>query len=193
MDYTSLYDFDERHDNDAFRGHPTEEVFKDEFALLGGSAKPADAIRFDRHRESGGDVLCDVVWTTLVQPVLISNRVADIFRQGAFTGWTTYRVELYDKKGVRVPDYHGLAVTGRCGAIDRSRSRKVRHPIMPGTLPANFWRGLFFKDDWWDGSDIFLPEGTGFIIVVERVKNALESLNIPNIKFDRLDTHETHI
>ena len=129
-----------------------------------------------------------------MQPVLISGHVIGALRQGSFTGWTTYPVELYDKKGVRIPDYHGLAVTGRCGPIDRSRSRKVRRrPFVPGAVPPDFWVGLFFKDDRWDGADIFLSEGTGYIIVAERLKNALESLRIPNIKFERLDTHETLI
>jgi len=193
MQYDRLYDLGEDFAlPDAFRGDPTEGVIEDVFALLGGSEKHSEPIRFEYHY-SGGTAVCDVVWTTFGASVLVSDRVVTNLREGHFSGWTTYPVELYDKSRIRIPDYHGLVVTGRSGAIDRSRSEKVRHPIIPGTKPADFWRGLFFKDDRWDGSDIFLPEGTGYIIVVERVKNALESLSIPNIKFERLDTHETHI
>jgi len=192
MDYSRLYSLSEDFGfKRAFRASTEQGVFREPFAVLGNEEKPTRAIRFDFHY-SGGEIVHDLIWTGWLLP-LVSTRVLSTLRQMNITGWTTYSVELYDKRGKPIPGYHGLAITGRCGAIDRSRSRKVRHPIMPGTSPADFWQGLFFKDDRWDGSDIFLPEGTGHKFVTQRVKNALESLKIPNIMFERLDVHETHI
>jgi len=40
--------------------------------------------------------------------------------------------------------------------------------------------------DTWDGSDLFLPEGTGYKFVTEEIKTALEKAKIRNIWFERI-------
>lgn len=43
---------------------------------------------------------------------------------------------------------------------------------------------LFFEPSSWEKSDIFVPEGTGFTIVTEEVKTAIQNLKPINIRFD---------
>jgi hypothetical protein len=127
----------------------------------------------------------DFVWATLATPAIVSERVVGILREGNFTGWEVVPVELRDKAGDLMPTYYYLCVRGRSGPIDDHRSVKMDAIYPGGVFPA--WVGLFFDEGTWDGSDFFVPEGTTFIVVVERLKRALEKAKVRNVRFKPLD------
>jgi hypothetical protein len=107
-----------------------------------------------------------------------------------FTGWTTFPVRV-DDRGTQRRDYEGLAVVGRCGAIDDSLSEEILlPPPVAGGRSARALRGLCFPPDSWDGTDVFTAEGRTDVFVVERVKAALELTGITNVGFDRLSEIE---
>jgi hypothetical protein len=120
--------------------------------------------------------------------LILHERVFDLLRAGGFSGWQPYPCEVIDKAGIRLGGYSGLAVRGRCGPIDNSRSIEF-DKIMPGGT-FKWWRGLFFDPATWDGSDFFMPtEGrSGLIFVTEPVKKALE--RVKHIVLSRLDLVE---
>lgn len=61
---------------------------------------------------------------------------------------------------------------------------------MPGGV-FPYWRGLYFDPDTWDGSDIFMPGGrTGWVFVLDHVRDALEKAHVKNVAFQRLDEVE---
>ena len=131
----------------------------------------------------------DVIFTTSVRPIIVHERVVQLLEEQRFTGWTTYPVEVYGRDGQHIPGYHGLAVTGRCGPIDRDRS-VVELKQFPGRV-APVWVGLYFDPATWDGSDIFMPqEGWYGPIVVERVRQAFRRARVKNVQFTRLDEVE---
>lgn len=131
----------------------------------------------------------DIIHTTWVTPLLVSDRVVRILEAGQFSGWRTYPVNLFGKDGARIPGYHGFAVHGRCGAIDDSQSVKFQAIYPGGVFPR--WRGLFFDPATWDGSDVFMPAGeVGWIFLVEAVKRAFEKAKVTNVRFTRLDELE---
>ena len=35
-----------------------------------------------------------------------------LLEENGITGWSTYPIEVYDRKGNSLPDYHGFAITG---------------------------------------------------------------------------------
>jgi hypothetical protein len=72
---------------------------------------------------------------------------------------------VYDRDGAEIPGYQGLIVTGRCGSTRANR-------VLPLDLQS------------WDGSDVFVREGTGEVYVTERVRNALEDARITNVAFE---------
>ena len=131
----------------------------------------------------------DLIFTTLATPVIISDRVVGILKGEGFTGWQTYLIRLFGKDGVRIRGYHGLAVHGRCGPLDDSRSVK-RDKILPsGIFPR--WYGLFFDPATWDGSDLFMTSGPqAWVFVVEAVKRAFEKAKVTNVEFTALDQLE---
>jgi hypothetical protein len=130
----------------------------------------------------------DVIWTTLGLPLLISDRLLAILRDGRFTGWDVTPVELRGKKGEIVSGYHFVRVRGRCGPIDYGQSKKVDKIYPGGVFPA--WKGLFFDAATWDGTDIFMASGAGYKFVVEAVRNALQEAKVRNVSCEPLDEVE---
>ncbi|MFA4873013.1 MAG: hypothetical protein WC659_03705 [Patescibacteria group bacterium] len=114
--------------------------------------------------------------------LLISDRVVEVLKKGRFTGWSTFPARVFNKKREEVSGYSGLVVTGKCGPIDDSKSEWVQVPASEkyGSYRARY--GYYFDLKMWDGSDIFLAEGTGVRFVTERVAEALESAKLTNLE-----------
>jgi hypothetical protein len=140
-----------------------------------------------------GRYLRDCLGSTFVSLELYSDRIIQLFTERGFTGWRIYPVRVLDKRKREVHGYHGVAVRGRCGEIDGSRSeRVVRPPRIGRGQPIATLRGMYIKDDYWDGSDVFCPSHSRATFVTERVKKALESIKATNISFVSLADFETY-
>lgn len=133
----------------------------------------------------------DFILTTIAIPHLVSQRVIDVFRKSQFSGWTTYAVNLSGADGKPIAGYHGLAITGRCGALDKMKSLPVLKKF-PARM-SNVYRGLYFEPDTWDGSDFFAPAKGGHIFVTERVRNALQQIKATNVSFTSMDEIEYYL
>ena len=124
----------------------------------------------------------DVVWTCAVFPLIVSQRVIDLLEANAFTGWRTYPVVVHNKAKAIVPDYHGLAIVGRCGPLDASRSRVVLRDAPAMLVEERV--GYHFDEASWDGSDLFCStDGSGVTLCTVAVKRALERAKIRNLQF----------
>jgi hypothetical protein len=168
-----------------------QETIEDEFALLRGEVKPKVPVVFVH---SMGKNPMDLIGTEYPALYLFSDRVFELFRSNGFTGWDTYPVEVYDKDGKLIEGYQGISIYGSCGPIDNSMSEVLlKDPITPKGKPYRVWKGLYFDLDTWDGSDIFVPKTTGFMIVTERVKVAIEKARFKNFDFERLTEIERMI
>jgi len=165
----------------------TLEIDADPTALTRNEIQPPGAI--ESRWVMGRRLPADLIWTDDATPLLLSARVVSLFRQHELTGWSTYEIDLFGKNGEPIPGYHGLSVTGRCGPIDNSMSKKV-----PKQFPAKVstvWQGLYFDPSTWDGSSIFMPEGGwGYILITEAVKRALETAKVKNVAFTCLEEVE---
>ena len=130
----------------------------------------------------------DVVWTTSALPLLISERLVRRLREARYSGWEVTPVSLLGKKGEPLPPYFFLQLNGRCGPIDYRQSRRINKTYPGGVFPA--WRGLYFDPNTWDGSDLFMAEGTGFKFVVEAVRETLVACLVKNLLFESLEDVE---
>jgi hypothetical protein len=163
-----------------FRASPLAAL--DYLGVLRGEVVPNGVIPF--RWMSGSTSVGDVVYTDAVFPVLLSGR-ARIALSG-IRGWTSYPVSLTDSHGHPIRNFHLLTVQGRCGRIDFEKSSAVRHEYPGGVFQE--YRGVFFDDDSWDHSDVFMPKNRiGYIFASERAKVAIESLGSPSPHFERLD------
>jgi hypothetical protein len=44
-------------------------------------------------------------------------------------------------------------------------------------------RGLYFDEETWDGSDLFLLEGTRLLLVTDKVRGAVEAAGLSGFEF----------
>ncbi len=135
-----------------------------------------------------GSRIYDVLLSTLPS-YLVSDRVLDVLQTVGATGWSRFPIELSGKTGELIPGYSGLVVTGGCGRLQNDRSR-VETRIGASGKPYKVKIGLFFDESCWDGTDVFTAEGSTFVFMTGRVKDALEAMKISNASFTRLSTLE---
>lgn len=158
-------------------------------ALSRGESQIKGPIQFD---SAQGLKATDILWTQLVTPVCVSNRVIHIFSENEVSGWSTYPVEVFDPEGELLPDYHGLAVTGAvCEADYRRSSIVTRPPPAPRGKSYDVYRGLYFDEAQWDGSDMFWVGGVR--VVVDKVKRVLELNGVENVAFTPLAEREIRV
>lgn len=188
MDFEKLYCLSTIGKRTALHVEATTDIH-DSYALYRAEWSPQSPIVFKAKEGASGSRALDFISTTDVAPKLVSDRVVAILRP--FTGWETYPVIVHGKDGKVIKGYAGLAVTGRCGPIDDTKSRQITEPpIVPQGLPRKRWLGLYFDLTSWDGSDLFVPEGTGLTVATEAVKVAMGRAEISNVQFTSLTEAE---
>lgn len=129
-------------------------------------------------RRAMGGPLRDAIELTSVFPYVVSDRFREVLVRHDFRGWITYPVELYDKAGKQVSDYHALCITGRCGPVRRWRG------FSPSRILLMEGRGLHVDARTWDGSDLFVPEKSGWLLVLEPVMQALRRATLSGLHFE---------
>lgn len=145
-------------------------------------------------KQEYGKELADVINTGTPYILLVSDKFMAILVESAFTGWKTFEAKLTDKNGREIEGYHGLSITGYCGKIDKNKSEVVEKPApLPGDPPMKYRRGLYVGLDEWDGTDLFSPEGTTYIVATKRVTDIIKSHKLTNLQFRNLADIESWI
>lgn len=140
-----------------------------------------------------GGMPADFLWTTFPPLVCISKRVVKLLRQKIFTGWAVYPVKVFDRDGHFLPDYYGFSVKSSVGKQDINRSLVVsKPPIMPGGKSYQVYKGMYFDETKWLGSDIFRVEAA-FIVVTQRVRETFIRAKVSNVHFISLTESEMNV
>lgn len=102
---------------------------------------------------------------------LISEHLLNKLLKENITGWTSFEVNIegIDEK------YFCFQITGKSGSIERPNK-------------AGFITGMKFDLSTWDGSDLFIPEGTMTIFCTKKVKVFFEKNKITNIEFNNIES-----
>lgn len=130
---------------------------------------------------SEGKKFNDILDTGYVSLFLISDRLKNILEDNKFTGWRTYPIIFYDKKGNEIKGYHGFSVTGRSGPINYENSKITKKQDSKDSPIYECSKGYAIDENTWDGSDFFLPENTTGISVPESVVKVLKPNKITNL------------
>ena len=155
----------------------------DPYAVARGEQRPSATLTFKR---SSGTNAEDLIGTELPPLRLVSSRTINLLRRERASGWDSYPVRILGKGGEALNGYELLVVTGRSGPIDNSKSVKVWKIPPPSGKPHEVWKGLYFDDESWDGSDVFSPGETTHVIVTDRIRQAFEDAKITNVSFSPL-------
>ena len=141
-----------------------------------------------------GTKFWDVVQTGQGLLFAFSERVVKLLQDNEVTGCKFYPMKIKDHEDMK---YYLLTVTGRCGALDNSKSKVIMTREYPETKIQNsnivipqgqfsLMKGRYFPLDSWDGSDFFMPDGTLFTYVTERVMNLLKKHKVTNVFMQNL-------
>jgi hypothetical protein len=151
-------------------------------------------LRFDYPLKLGaysGGQATDIMWSAFPPLVCISNRIMNLLQDNGVTGWSTYPVELFGRKGEPIPGYHGFSITGPEYKRDRSRSTILTKQAVPGGKPYQVYKGLFFEEKKWDGSDFFIVFNQH--IVTNKVHDIFKKNKISNVSFKPLSDVEIDV
>ncbi|MCU0488365.1 MAG: hypothetical protein MUE67_05380 [Anaerolineales bacterium] len=140
-----------------------------------------------------GGQATDFLWSGLIPLVCISERVSELLQMNGITGWTTYPVEVFGRKGEPLPGYHGFAVTGSECRRDRSRSQIFTRQAVSGGEPFQVYKGLYFYEEDWDGRDILWVKSYGGIVVTEKAYKILKRAKVTNVKLTPLPDVELQV
>lgn len=166
-------------------GTPTS----DDILLATGQLVPLVPVRFEYHM---GKKLNDFLLSSSPVISIISDRFLEIIRP--FSGWKTYPVDIVGRDGKSIGGFHGLAITGRSGPIDNSRStEELVPPQYPAVRPVRMRVGLFFDESTWDGSDIVVPHQSGHIFVTNKLRSALVAAGLKNVELTQAAQIKRHI
>ncbi|WP_413669313.1 imm11 family protein [Mucilaginibacter sp. Mucisp86] len=146
-------------------------------------------LKFQQH---WGNKLLDILNTGTPSLYLISNKLKTLLQEKQVTGWTSFEIELLDKKGLEVKGYYGFSVTGRCGPADENKSEIITKHFDSGFI-NHYRKGLYIGLDQWNGSDFFYPDGTSHLITTKRVVDILIDYKISNVQFENLTEIEMMI
>jgi hypothetical protein len=141
-------------------------------------------------RASTGEELKDFLWTDYPPIVCISDRVKDLLLNNQFTGWSIYPVTVYDREGNQLFNYSGFSVKSSVGNLEIDRSPIINKlPVVIGGQPWKVYKGMFFNEKKWDGSNIFRIEKS-FIIITRDVQIIFKHAKVTNIKLQTLSEVE---
>ena len=129
---------------------------------------------------SSGKRMRDILDTRYPPLYLISDRFKTILDESGVTGWASYPIALFDKKGNKIKGYNGFSITGRAGKMQKFDLPPVEYGYSAGA------DGYYFDIETWDGSDLFNTEGSGYIIATERFIKVLIENKITACDYCRL-------
>ncbi len=198
LDYGKLYRFSDVFATRPFRLRsrlPSGTLSGPQLHLLAqGKYAISEPIQFDAVE---GDQAADVLWTQLVGLFCVSGRLIRLLEENEITGWSTYPIEVYDRQGNFLPDYHGFAVTGSKCDPEYSRSAVIdKPPPDPRGRGYQVYKGLYFDESQWDGSDMFtvgVGEAVGTRVVVDKVHRLFKKYKIRNVRFTPLSEYEIRV
>lgn len=166
-------------DSTTYRGY-IDATDDEESALLRGDWLPGQPLSIKWHCGRGEplDFACGgPSWI-----VYISQRIQRLLVEEQLTGWSTYPIALHNKAGNICDGYAGLSITGRCGPQDDQRGVLIPGQEVDTKFPL--YRGIYFDEATWDGSDFFyLGKSVGGFYVTDAVRLAFERHEIKVFDF----------
>ena len=121
-----------------------------------------------------------------IHDTIVSHQFTQALTAARCTGWATYPVTIEGLPETPLAPFYGLIVHGKAGRPDPALSAKATLlPPRPAGRPVAGRVGMYFHD--WDGTDVFMPEGTTVVMLSDKAKQAVENLKV--VKFTRADQY----
>lgn len=132
-------------------------------------------------KQEYGNKLADILDTGWASLYLISDNLKKLLEHNGLSGWRTFPVAVLSKEGREIEGFHGLSITGRCGAIDFTKTEIIKKALVPGGPMGEFYKGLPIDIETWDNSDFFIPDNYFGIIISKQAFEILNGSHLSNI------------
>jgi hypothetical protein len=194
MEMRDFFDFGSKLASSTVQAHsvglrPGENGVRDHWNLVKGNYEEINfpVVFKQEYGEKFTDIL-DTGWPSLF---LISDKMKKILEENKLTGWKTFPIRLYDKKGKEIFGYHGFSVAGKCGPTTYEKSEIIEKRMVPTGPICKFYKGVFVEN--WDGTDFFTPEGTYETFITKKAAEVLKKAKITNLRLKNLADYEISI
>lgn len=128
----------------------------------------------------------DIVPSSFAEVLLVSQRCRSLL--SGFSGCTFVDTLVRTKQGTYIDNLSILVVTGRSGRIKPEEAQIVWKRAVPGGPLYEARYGLVFDD--WDGSDIFRPQESSFILVTDKIRDEVLTRQLSNLVLKPVDEVE---
>lgn len=136
-------------------------------------------------RQTEGKAWTDLLRTT-IGSMVVSRHFINVLQANNFTGWKTHEVELKDNAGSIVEGYAWLSIIGKGSKPNYDLSIRFEKRIVPEGPLRTYLKGWHVGTDYWDESNIFVPDGTVVVVVTQEVRDALVKAKLSNVSFQCL-------
>lgn len=168
-----------------------EAAYAYDYALKWGDYESNPEVKFPivwrESRYDSGKKMRDILDNRSISFFLISDRLKKVLEDNNITGWKSYPIIIYDKKGNLVEGYNGFSVTGRAGDFISDtpflKYKDIKDWYKEGGV------GSYFDLSTWDGSDIFKLSNVGMIIVTEKVIKLFKEHKITACEYVKVSEH----
>jgi hypothetical protein len=194
IDYSLFYQFSDPLATQPLRlsiqGYSDWITSQQSFDLFTGDLIPSKPIKLGGYQ---GKRITDILWSSMTPIVCVSSHIVELLVTHNISGWSTYPVELFDLNGSRLPEYHGFVITGPECRRDKTRSEVITKPApTPTGKPFQVYKGVFFEEEDWDGSDFFFVR-KGIRVASHNVKRIFAQAKIINIRMVPLTEVERRV
>lgn len=98
----------------------------------------------------------DIITTGTPYLYLISENMKGVLEKNNITGCKIFTVRIVDKKDNEIKGYFGLSITGRSSPAKFDSSNIIIKRLIPEGPEGEFYKGLVFDKNTWDGKDMFI-------------------------------------
>ncbi len=170
-----------------FRGHWESELDPGKVSRAECSVDKPVMIYWAMGKSSPGKL----IWTTSFFSIIVRRDFAQALSESGITGWSSYEVIVVNGALEPSSDFVGLAIRGRCGALDYRNSKIELKEYPGGWFPELRGVGISTKD--WDGSDLFTSRQTSHVLCTDKVVRILKKWKMSEVIVTPLPEDQTSL
>ncbi|HTB06192.1 MAG TPA: hypothetical protein VK806_04495 [Bacteroidia bacterium] len=142
-------------------------------------------------KHTHGIKMGDLLHTQWPSLYLISNRIEKLLAENNVTGWKTFPIKIFGKKGEEVLGYNGFSVIGRSNSkVIYDNSKIIEKRFVSNGPLCRFYKGIDMDMSKWDGSDFFMPDSITTIYATSKVYTVLSENWTTNVSMKKLSDNE---
>ncbi len=135
---------------------------------------------------TSGSVFSDIIRTGSMSLVLISKRVKNLLEENNCKGFTTFEVVLNGSNKIKVNEYYGFSITGKCSYPDWNKSEIINKKLTSSGPLVQHYKGFYVNLNSLTDLDFYSVESTFFRLISKKVHDIFVENQVTNCKMTGL-------